>query len=89
MVKTPTTEQLRARIDSGSTGEKVGFPDPAAAPLGTDDEAAGNSPTVAERRMESQAHPQFRPSRAISGPWIYFGIIVLIAASLLLVKAYA
>ena len=33
--------QLRRDIDSGTTGDKVGWPDPAAAPLGTDDEAAG------------------------------------------------
>jgi hypothetical protein len=34
-------ETLRAAIDRGETGDKVAFPDPAAAPLGTDDEAAG------------------------------------------------
>ena len=34
-------EQVRDRIDSGATGEKVPGSDPAAAPLGTDDEAAG------------------------------------------------
>ena len=34
-------EQVRDRIDSGATGEKVPASDPAAAPLGTDDEAAG------------------------------------------------
>lgn len=36
-----TAEQLRDDIDRGRTGDKVPFPDPAAAPLGTDDEAAG------------------------------------------------
>jgi hypothetical protein len=39
----PTPEQLRSDIDHGRTGDKVNFPDPAAAPLGTDDEAAGTS----------------------------------------------
>src|SRR3954447_21139475 len=39
-----TTERLRADIDSGRTGEKVAASDPAAAPLGTDDEAAGAAP---------------------------------------------
>ena len=33
-------ERLRHRIDSGQTGDKVASPDPAMAPLGTDDEAA-------------------------------------------------
>lgn len=37
----PTAQELRAAIDHGATNEKVAFPDPAAAPLGTDDEAAG------------------------------------------------
>lgn len=38
------TAQLRAAIDRGATGSKVPFPDPAAAPLGTDEEAAGTPP---------------------------------------------
>ena len=41
----PTTSQLRHDIDSGRTGEKVAAPDPAAAPLGTDEEAAGTPPS--------------------------------------------
>ena len=32
---------LRTAIDSGKTGDTVDYPDPAAAPLGTDEEAAG------------------------------------------------
>jgi hypothetical protein len=47
----PNTEQLRNAIDTGKTGEKVAFPDPAAAPLGTDDEAAGTPPTSERVRM--------------------------------------
>ncbi len=39
-----TTDQLRNDIDAGRTGDKVPFGDPAAAPLGTDEEAAGASP---------------------------------------------
>jgi hypothetical protein len=49
-----TTAQLRDDIDSGRTGDKVDFPDHAAAPLGTDDEAAGTPPhpmTVAKARQ--------------------------------------
>ena len=34
-------DQLRGDIDAGRTGDKVGGFDPAAAPLGADDEAAG------------------------------------------------
>lgn len=40
-------EKLRHAIDSGRTGDKVRAPDLAAAPLGTDDEAAGVMPTRA------------------------------------------
>ena len=36
-----TTEQLRQDIDRGLTGDKVDAIDPAAVPLGTDEEAAG------------------------------------------------
>ncbi|ANC90725.1 hypothetical protein A6A40_01740 [Azospirillum humicireducens] len=36
--------RMRAEIDRGSTGDKVPATDPAAAPLGTDDEAAGTTP---------------------------------------------
>jgi hypothetical protein len=40
-----TTARLRADIDDGSRGDKVDAFDPAAAPLGTDDEAAGDPPS--------------------------------------------
>ncbi|MDB5512600.1 MAG: hypothetical protein JWR08_2083 [Enterovirga sp.] len=39
--RAPTTAQLKADIDSGRTGDKVGVFDPGLSPLGTDDEAAG------------------------------------------------
>lgn len=43
--------KLRQRIDTGQTGDKVDFPDPAAAPLGTDDEASGNPISHKQLRM--------------------------------------
>ena len=39
--------ELRARIDAGRTGDKTPGVDPAAAPLGTDEEAAGTPPDPA------------------------------------------
>lgn len=36
--------RVRHAVDSGETRDKVRYPDPAAAPLGTDDEAAGHAP---------------------------------------------
>jgi hypothetical protein len=38
---------LREDIDRGRTGDKVNWPDPAAAPLGTDDEAGDSSLSLA------------------------------------------
>ena len=46
--KTPTAQELKGAIDSGQTGDQVAFHDPGAAPLGTDDEAAG-TPDTPER----------------------------------------
>lgn len=43
-----TADALRGRIDEGRAGDKVDFPDPAASPLGTDDEAAGTPPLPAD-----------------------------------------
>lgn len=40
--------RLRDQIDRGAGGDKVPFMDPAAAPLGTDAEAAGTPPSAAE-----------------------------------------
>lgn len=42
--------RLRDEIDRGGAGDKVAFSDPAAAPLGTDDEAAGAPPTYRQAR---------------------------------------
>jgi hypothetical protein len=53
-----TTAQLKHDIDSGLTGDRSGGFDPAAAPLGTDDEAAGEtlSPElVAQARAQARA----------------------------------
>ncbi len=44
-------EELRHKIDSGETGDKVRVTDPAAAPLGTDAEAGGFPPTTQEVEM--------------------------------------
>jgi hypothetical protein len=48
--------RMRAAIDRGETGDKVDHPDPAAAPLGTDDEAAGctSDPAAVEASTRRQ-----------------------------------
>lgn len=44
------SHRLRDAIDRGLTGDKVPATDPAAAPLGTDDEAAGTTPPLFDAR---------------------------------------
>jgi hypothetical protein len=61
----PTVDRMRDDISRGKTGDKINYPDPAAAPLGTDDEAAGRPATSQERRMEEAARPL--PARARIG----------------------
>lgn len=66
-------EQLRADIDSGRTGDKVAFPDPAAAPLATDAEAGGQGTVFPSERRPEQ-HEQSGPA----GFWIYIGFTLAI-----------
>jgi hypothetical protein len=47
----PTSAMLKGDIDSGRTGDKNPVYDPALAPLGTDDEAAGRPPERARIGM--------------------------------------
>lgn len=59
----PHASQLRRAIDQGQSGDKVAYPDPAAAPLGTDDEAAGTPPGP-ERVATALAHEGGAPVAA-------------------------
>ena len=68
----PSPTQLRAAMDRGQTGDKVDWPDPAAAPLGTDEEAGSVKPVVASGSHGSAA-PTGKPatpdeSKKIEGP---------------------
>jgi hypothetical protein len=90
-----TTAQLRHDIDSGRTGSKVNFPDPAAAPLGTDDEAAGTPPSaeaVSISRRQEAARPQTgaraNPDGLDVGAVIYAGILGVIVATLAAVAVW-
>lgn len=81
----PNTAQLKADIDSGRTNDKVAWSDPAASPLGTDDEAAGTPPSAARvsmaRASEVDRTPQKEETRGL-GPWLWaVGIVVLIAVA--------
>lgn len=73
MAETSTTEQLRDDIDRGRTGDKVRAGDPAAAPLGTDEEAAGTpTPGAAvtqAREYERRRGPHPAPQGVPGSPW--------------------
>ena len=86
----PTVDRLRADISGGLTGEKIDFPDPSAVPLGTDDEAAGNTPTLQQRRMEDeQRYMTKTPQEFTQGPLVfYFGFAAALAIAIILF-AYA
>lgn len=64
------TAQLHGDINKGRTGDKVAGFDPAAAPLGTDEEAAGTPPSPAEvRRARRQEHkPDADPAPNAANP---------------------
>jgi hypothetical protein len=86
-----TVERLRAEIDSGQSGAKVNFPDPAAVPLGSDDEAAGNTPdnaAIARARNQEVMRPPH--SRWTAGPVLYASfILMLVVTGLLLILKYS
>ncbi len=82
----PTTAQLRDDIDHGRTGDKVAASDPAVAPLGTDEEAAGTPvppEAVAEARRYELRHaaaPHRAEERGYSF-WILVGIAIISAVA--------
>lgn len=83
--RAPTVDELRRRIDSGEAADKVDFPDPAAAPLGTDAEAAGAPPgeTVRERAARDAQRGDLvqaaQEARRPAPPLVTIGFFVLIA----------
>ena len=81
-----TLEQLRADIDSGRTGDKVSAPDPAMAPLGTDDEAAGTPPSPAAialtRRLENARPSQPAARTGLGHAWILIAFVIALAVAI-------
>ena len=83
-----TTSQLRDDIDSGRTGAKVAASNPAAAPLGTDDEAAGTPPsgaTVAAARAAELKDPAVTSQEAQRdrGALVYVVAVALFALAVI------
>lgn len=67
------TSRLRRDIDSGRTGDKVDFPDPAAAPLGTDAEAGDDTSEPASATVQA---PRATPSPKIGMRREQLGVLV-------------
>jgi hypothetical protein len=87
-----TSAQLRADIDSGRTGDKVDWPDPSIAPLLTDDEAAGTSPSALaiQAVREDECNRLLQPRPSDTGAVLVMVIfVVLLAAALLIWAAVA
>ena len=82
-----TVEQLRSAIDGGRTGDKIAFPDPAAVPLGGDEEAAG-TPLSRERvsmaiKAELGRRSVRRPvASGIGTGWVLVAIIGALALAI-------
>lgn len=89
-----TSAELRSAIDRGLTGDKIAALDPAAAPLGTDDEAAGVSvdpsliAEVTERELQAGDQIRESGSHATSGetdgvlPWLLVAAFLLAAVGM-------
>jgi hypothetical protein len=77
-------DQLRAEIDSGRSGDKIAASDPAAAPLGTDDEAGGTPPTrdqvaMAHRHeVGRRASSSVKDSAGLGHGWWIIAITIVI-----------
>jgi|SoiMethySBSTD1v2_1073268.scaffolds.fasta_scaffold609670_2 hypothetical protein len=87
-----TPAQLREDIQGGQTGDKVKVRDPAAAPLGTDEEAAGTPvPPIAARHArdaERKSPLQTDPDRSNKyNSWS--GVLIWIGAVAVLVFVFA
>ena len=85
MPQAPTSAKLKHDIDRGRGGDKVGVIDPAAVPLGTDDEAAGTPPTGPRLTRAYRTEIGSGHSRA-SGDWgvsIYIAMLCTIACVVL------
>lgn len=91
MAPPPNVDQMRAEIDSGRTGEKVPFPDPAAAPLGTDAEAGGHPPQPAEVAMDmrqSKRNAVVHLGRDVGAP-LYLGAVAAVSLVILVIVGVA
>jgi hypothetical protein len=81
-------QRLRHAIDRGATGDKVDAGDPAAAPLGTDEEAAG-TPIPAEAADAAYRYETGRPSVSKPKPARVWAVVAASTAAAIAVIAVA
>lgn len=80
-------DPLRDAIDTGRTGDKVAFPDPAAAPLGTDEEAAGtpvSSRDVEVTIAQETTHSSDPAPASKHGPFAILVSVIVVAAGVII-----
>ncbi len=79
-------ERLRHDIDRGRGGDKVQVTDPAAAPLGTDDEAAGRPPSPRRVRLAHWHEIQnaVLKDRSFPAGLVHLSVVLLWACAFLL-----
>jgi hypothetical protein len=86
----PNVAHLRRDIEAGATGDKLPMLDPAASPLGTDDEAGGAPPTAAmvaaAREAERGPHSASKGVGGRTGPR-FSRIAALLLLAVLLASA--
>jgi len=83
-------DQLRGAIDSGKTRDKVAGRDPAAAPLGTDEEAAGTPvppAAVAQAMRDETSRPAREPRDTDAKPMAFPPTLVVLILMALAVVA--
>ncbi len=85
----PNVARLRRAIDTGESGHKAPVRDPAAAPLGTDEEAGGTPPTPEQLAAAAQlemaqrvARGSDRTSNAVILIAVILTVVVTVAAIL-------
>jgi hypothetical protein len=80
-----TVEQLRDDIDHGRTGDKIDAFDPAVAPLGADEEAAGTPPdpsAVEAARAIERSRPWRSTSHRGTATWLLTAFLIALGAGL-------
>lgn len=84
-------DKLRTAIDRGAGRDKVAWEDPAAAPLGTDEEAAGTPvPREAvETAAEHEIRGPARPTREGHEPFFPTRTVLVVAGLMLLLAGLA